>query len=203
MKLKYNGICRVSWLVLPQSWPMIFEKIDIVRELKLSKSWEYLWSWSTSKTEGLYFGPERMSHLLSRYLISYKWLQNSVTNRNWSNIWALNDLFFSDQNITPRFLRYSSFPNILKILTILILVLHQFFRKASVMTVATLWIMVQAPRIYVRVHNSSFKEICGELMEKWHFEVLIFTRVKMWLRQSCVQNTIIKSDSVNNYVLKR
>ena len=69
---------------------------------------------------------------------SYKWLQNSVINCNWSNIWIMNDLFFSDQNITLWFLRCFSFPNIFMNLTILFLVLYQFFWKASVMTVAIL-----------------------------------------------------------------
>jgi len=50
------------WLVLPWSWPMFFEKIDIACEGNSLKSREYLRSWHTSQTEGLYFGPKRISH---------------------------------------------------------------------------------------------------------------------------------------------
>jgi len=117
---------------------MLFEKIDVAQELKLSKSWGYLGSWNTLKTEGLYFGPKRISHSVPRYLISYDLWPSFVTTCNWSNIWITDDSFFPDQNITPRFLRCSSFTNILMILTILVLALYQFFRKSSVMTVATL-----------------------------------------------------------------
>ena len=49
------------------------------------KLWEYLRSWNTLKPKRLHFGPKRMGHRLSRYLISYKWLQNSVMSTSSPN----------------------------------------------------------------------------------------------------------------------
>ena len=125
-------------MVLPWSWLTIFKQIDIAWKIKLLKLPEYLKSWNTSKTEVLHFGPKIMGHLLPRYSIGYKWLQNSVMNHNWSNIWTKHGPFFLDQNVTPPFLRCSSFLNILVILNSLLLTLCQLFWKALVMTVATL-----------------------------------------------------------------
>jgi len=115
--------------VLPQSWPMFFEKIDIAWEGNSLKSREYLRSWNTSQTEGLYFDPKRISHSSSRYLISYNSWLSFITTHNRSNIWIMNDLLFSNQNITPRFVRCSSFPNILMILTIYLLHYINSFEK--------------------------------------------------------------------------
>src|SRR6202050_359471 len=117
---------------------MLFEKIEIACEIKSLELPKYLRSWNTPKTEGSFIGPKIMGHGLPRYLIGYKWLQNSVMNRNRSHIRTINDPFLLDQNITPRFLGCSSFSNILVILTILYQTLYPFFRKASVTTVATL-----------------------------------------------------------------
>src|ERR1700677_3017535 len=125
-------------LVLPQSRPMLFKEMDIACGIKSLELPKYLRSWNTPKTEGSFIGPKIMGHRLPRYSIGYKWLQNSVMNRNRSHIGTINGPLFLDQNITPRFLGCSSFSNILVILTNLSHTLYPFFRKASVMTVATL-----------------------------------------------------------------
>ena len=125
-------------VVLPQSWPMLFKKMDIACEIKSLELPRYLRSWDISKTEGSFIGPKIMGHWLPRYSIGYQWLQNSVMNCNRSYIGPINDPFFLDQNISPRFLGCSSFSNILVILTILFHMLYPFFWKASVVTMATL-----------------------------------------------------------------
>src|SRR6202050_5290413 len=111
---------------------MLFKKMDIACEIKLLESPKYLRNWNTPKTEGSFIGPKIMGHLLPRYSIGYKWLQNSVMNCNQSHIGTINGPFFLDQNITPRFLGCSSFTNILVILTILFHTLYPFFTKASI-----------------------------------------------------------------------
>ena len=54
----------------------------------------------------------------------------------------MNDLLFSDQNITPWFLRCSNFPNIPMILIIFLSYTTSIFSKTSVTTVTTL-LMIQ------------------------------------------------------------
>ena len=131
--------------MLPQLQPTFFEKIETVQEINLSKSWEYLGSWNTSKTEGLFFGPNKqVIHYPDIWSVmsGYKTWLWTVMNCNWSNIWTMNDLLFSDQNITPWFLRCSNFPNIPMILIIFLSYTTSIFSKTSATTVTTL-LMIQ------------------------------------------------------------
>ena len=73
---KMSQICTERTIIFQTSVATVVtdafrKKMDIACEIKSLELPKYLRSWNTPKTEGLYFGPKRMGHSLSQYVIGY------------------------------------------------------------------------------------------------------------------------------------
>jgi hypothetical protein len=121
-----------------------------------------------------------MGHLLSRYSISYEWLQNLVMDHNQSTIWTTNDPFFLEPNVIPQNLRCSSFSNIPVILIILFHTLYQFCWKTLVMTVAILAVIKVHlyPKGWVPCHAKQWPTPTSLAIEQ-----LAIPSVLVWIRE--------------------